>query len=315
MLDRIERLVAAQQRFAANAAHQLRTPLAVQRAAAEIGLAGDPEPLTVARIRRKMIENTEDSERLIEGLLLLATSDEGITHREPIELDDVVSEAVRTLIPEAHRQKITLDVETGSASIDGDAILVGQLVHNLVSNALIHNHPGGAVRVRVTGPGVVSAAPRTNGANPVGVSNSDQAPVTVRPEAVSPSPDVGLGVGVVNPGPVVEVVNTGPIVPVESVANLFEPFHGARQRRYAPGQGAGLGLSIVASIARAHAATVNATPNPLGGLTVRVAFPKPPDPRPADLEQGDPRMADGRAGKATLVNGLQAGAGRKWIGR
>jgi signal transduction histidine kinase len=110
MLDRIERLVAAQQRFAANAAHQLRTPLAVQRAAAEIGLAGDPEPLTVARIRRKMIENTEDSERLIEGLLLLAASDEGITHREPIELEDVVSEAVMTLIPEARRQKVTLDV-------------------------------------------------------------------------------------------------------------------------------------------------------------------------------------------------------------
>ncbi|GAA2699765.1 sensor histidine kinase [Actinoplanes palleronii] len=71
------------------------------------------------------------------------------------------------------------------------------------------------------------------------------------------------------------VGNTGPMVRPERVPELFEPFRRLHPDRTGRGEGAGLGLSIVAAIAHAHGATVDATANPDGGLTVRVVFTSP----------------------------------------
>ncbi|MGW3185076.1 ATP-binding protein [Kitasatospora sp. NPDC001119] len=225
MLDRMEQLVGAQQRFAANAAHELRTPLAVQRAAAEIGLAtGDPA--AVARVRRKLIEVSESSERLIEGLLLLSVSDQRLDHREPVALDQLArAVAAECAAPEEARTNgVTVRTDTAPVSVDGDPVLLAHLIRNLVGNALRYNHDGGRVDV-----------------------------------------DVRDGV--------LEVANSGPQVPPETVPYLFEPFRRLQERRHSPREGAGLGLSIVASIARAHHATVTADPGSTGGLRVRVEFP------------------------------------------
>lgn len=227
MLDRIEELISSRQRFAANAAHELRTPLAVQRAAAEIGLADDPTPEKVARIRAKLIDTAAGSEQLIEGLLLLAVSDEGLHRRERVALDEIGAAVTDALEADAKARSITVELTTRPVTVVGDAVLLDHLVHNLVSNALRHNHPGGTVRVDV---------------GPAGL----------------------------------EVVNTGPVVAPEAVPLLFEPFHRAQARLHAPGEGAGLGLSIVASVARAHGGEASARANPDGGLTARVALPSRP---------------------------------------
>ncbi|MET9372808.1 ATP-binding protein [Streptomyces sp. NPDC002992] len=224
MLGRMERLVSAQQRFAANAAHELRTPVAVQRAAAEIGLAGEPSPERVARIRAKLIEVADDSERIIEGLLLLAASDQGLRERRPVAVHEVAREAVDALAGEAAERGVTVSVRARPLTVDGDAALLDRLVHNLVANGVRHNVPDGRVEVRT-------------------------------------GPDIGI-----------EVTNTGPEVPPETVPLLFEPFRRLTERSHAPGGGAGLGLSIVESVARAHGATTRATANEGGGLTVRVRF-------------------------------------------
>ncbi|MET4923069.1 ATP-binding protein [Streptomyces sp. PSRA5] len=219
MLDRIEQLLSAQSRFAANAAHELRTSVAKQRAAAEIGLAGRPGPEQVAYIRGRLIESSEHSQAMIDGLLLLARSERGLERQQPVALDEVAATVVHRLADELTRNGLTIDLETQPCTIDGDPLLLERLVHNLVSNAIRYNMPGGWVHVR-TGPD-------------------------------------GLA-----------VANSGPVVPAGSVQGLFEPFRRLNERHQAPGEGAGLGLSIVAAIAQAHERLIDAEPNAGGGLTV-----------------------------------------------
>ncbi|MGW0735752.1 sensor histidine kinase [Streptomyces sp. NPDC002851] len=149
MLGRIEQLVSAQQRFAANAAHELRTPLAVQRAAAEIGLADPDDPERVRRIRAKLIDLADDSERLIEGLLLLSVADQGLSRTEPVDLAETVTEAAAGLAEEAARRDVTVRTHTEPLTAPGAPVLAHHLVANLLANAVRHNVPGGTVTVRV----------------------------------------------------------------------------------------------------------------------------------------------------------------------
>ncbi|GAA1840672.1 sensor histidine kinase [Asanoa iriomotensis] len=76
-------------------------------------------------------------------------------------------------------------------------------------------------------------------------------------------------------GAVLEVTNTGPVIPAYDLPGLFEPFRRLDADRLVTAKGAGLGLSIVRSVARAHGGEATARPNPGGGLVVTVSLPPP----------------------------------------
>ncbi|MFE9779463.1 sensor histidine kinase [Streptomyces sp. NPDC005775] len=140
LLARLEKAFDSQRRFIANASHELRTPLATQRVAIQVGL-DDPTPDDLVRTRQTLLDNNRRSERLIEGLLVLARSERGLekSERDPVDLAHVVAE-------EADRHPgVVVDAEPCVAY--GNRLLLAQLVANLVTNAVTYNVPGGSVEV------------------------------------------------------------------------------------------------------------------------------------------------------------------------
>ncbi|AQZ63316.1 two-component sensor (kinase) [[Actinomadura] parvosata subsp. kistnae] len=160
MLARLQAAFDSQRRFAANASHELRTPLAIQRMAVEVPLATGQVPDHLVPAMHRVLEACARSERLIEGLLLLASSERGLSERRPVELPEVVRRAAGTL-PADWRGRV--DVRVRPAVVEGDPVLLEHLVRNLLDNAVRYNVPGGTVEV--------TAGPRPDGAEVV-VSNT-----------------------------------------------------------------------------------------------------------------------------------------------
>ncbi|MGA6168320.1 sensor histidine kinase [Amycolatopsis magusensis] len=221
MLGRLERSVESQRRFIANAAHELRTPLATQRAAIQIGLE---DPADLPAVREKLLTHNRRTEVLIDSLLVLAEAGHGLDQAETVDLDRLIRQAS----DEAGTPGLDLTAAVEPVRVRGDPVLLTRLLGNLLDNAVRYNTPGGYVHIGLTRNGVL----------------------TVR--------------------------NTGPAVPEDRVPELFQPF---RRLHIRTADGAGLGLSIVASIAEAHHAAVRARPNPGGGLEVTVTFREIDPPR------------------------------------
>jgi signal transduction histidine kinase len=149
MLDRVSGGYEGQRRFAANASHELRTPLAVQRTLIEVGLAGRPTAEQLDLLTKQLLETNERNEALIEGLLVLAETEQGLTSRMPQRLDALAADTVASYGRLATTAEVSLQIESVPVTVAGEAALLERLIANLVHNGIKYNHPGGEVRVRV----------------------------------------------------------------------------------------------------------------------------------------------------------------------
>lgn len=153
MLERMKKNVEAQQRFVADAAHQMRTPLTGLKTQAQFAIREtDPEALRHAL--RQIATGVDRAARMVNQLLTLART-EGSEHaqqnHEPLDLSRLVREVVEDWVMQAINQGIDLGFETsGSALVNGNAVLLCELAKNLIDNAIRYTPSGGSVTCRVT---------------------------------------------------------------------------------------------------------------------------------------------------------------------
>lgn len=147
---RLEAAFAQQKQFTADASHELRTPIAVLLSEAQTTLA---RPRTAEEYRETLeacLETAQQMRRLTESLLQLARFDAGqekLRH-EPVDLAEIVRTSVELVQPLAAEKDIKIHCALAPVQVLGDEVRLGQLITNLVTNAIRYNQPAGEVRVQ-----------------------------------------------------------------------------------------------------------------------------------------------------------------------
>jgi two-component system sensor histidine kinase QseC len=254
LLLRLEAALQGERRFLADAAHELRTPLAALMAQAQLVQSAPTLEDSRASLS-PLISGIERSARLTEQLLDLARLDAvaSPTAQPAVQLHEIVSLVVRDYdnTAQSGNQRLLLHAEPCSARVDVDA--VGVLLRNLLDNALRYAGPGARVEIMC------------------------------REQA-------GLGV-------LLSVRDDGPGVPEAERERIFDRFYRVPGT---PGRGSGIGLSLVARIAKLHAATLEVCEGLDGrGLGITLRFmcsePSPVIPTKAGIQHAG--MATGIAGR------------------
>ncbi|MGE3472794.1 MAG: sensor histidine kinase, partial [Vicinamibacterales bacterium] len=255
MLDRLQRSVDANRRFAAAASHELRSPLTARAGELDVALrhprSADSYRETLTYLRARVAALTE----LAGDLMLLARVEEGDdVARHEVPLAPLVDEAFARWTPAAEARRIQLSHEgLAHVTVYADRALVTRVVDNVVANAVHYNRDGGSVRVtaRVDAPADDAWAPTL---------------VTI------------------------EVRDEGPGIPADQHERVFERFFRLDESRRRHTGGTGLGLAICREVARVLGGSIRVAGSSAAGTTIAITLPGhgPAAPvAPADGRAGD----------------------------
>jgi two-component system sensor histidine kinase TctE len=224
LLQRLDRTIATQRHFLADAAHQLKTPLAGLRMQAELATreidSGRGDPASMKHSLQQIALSTQRASHTVNQLLAMARAEDTgqAARHKAVDLASIARAVVRDFVPRAIERRIDLGFEAPDGQIGptgtrlmAEPVLVSEMVRNLIDNALIYTPPGGTVTVRVL-----------------------RDPLD---EAV-----------------VLQVEDTGPGIAAAEREAIFRPFYRVPDSGV---DGSGLGLAIVQEVAERHGAQVS----------------------------------------------------------
>jgi signal transduction histidine kinase len=201
LFGRLEASFESQRHFVANASHELRTPLAAERTLLQVALADpDADAETLRSTCEQLLTLGEQQERLIEGLLTLASSERGVGQWESVDLAEVARKVILVRRPEAERRGIHVDATLSAAPASGDPSLVESLVANLIENALRHNEAAGQVEISTTmtdGRAIISVSNTGTVIPPHAVERLSQPFQQLGSERIGHADGHGLGLAIV----------------------------------------------------------------------------------------------------------------------
>ena len=194
LMTRLDASLRAQQRFVADAAHQMRTPLAGLKTQAELALR-QRQTAGIEHTMQQIVVGADRAARLVNQLLALARADsDAPTPMARLDLDRITLEVAREWVARALDKKIDIGFEAAPAPcyVEGNEVLLRELLGNLFDNAIRYTSPGGRVTARVIADDAVTLEVEDNG---IGIDPADRERVFERFYRVLGTEAEGSGLG------------------------------------------------------------------------------------------------------------------------